>query len=113
MSKRITTKTDIKDKGFAVAALKNAGLAYEEMGSTMLRITSGDLANATIDLTTGIISGDTDFRGHSKETLGSLRKWYSEVKFRHEASREGVQIKKREIMKDGSIKLHCRMAAHA
>lgn len=112
MSKRITTKTDIKDKGFAATALKNAGLAFEEMSNTMLRITSGDLANATIDLTTGIISGDTDF-GHRKEVLGSLRKHYSEVKFRHEAAREGVQIKQRMEQKDGSIVLKCRMAAHA
>ena len=111
MSKRITTKTDIKDKGFAIQALKNAGLAYEEMGDTMLHIKSGDLANATIDLTTGTISGDTDY--HRKEVLGTLRKHYSEVKFRHEASREGVQIKQRIEQKDGSIKLVCRMAAHA
>lgn len=111
MSKRITTKTDIKDRGFAITALKNAGLAFEEMGGTMLRITSGDLKNATIDLATGTISGDTDY--HSKPQLGALRKHYSEVKFRHEAAREGVQIKNRIENKDGSITLKCRMAATA
>jgi hypothetical protein len=111
MSKRVTTKTDIKDKNFAIAAMKNAGLAYEEMGDTVLRITSGALANASIDLTTGVISGDTDY-GHRKEVFGSLRKHYSEVKFRHEAQREGVQIKQRIEQKDGSIKLLCRMVSH-
>jgi hypothetical protein len=112
MSKRITTKTDMKDKAFAIQALKNAGLAYEEMGNTTLRITSGALAHATIDLTTGNITGDSDF-GHRSEVLGSVRKHYSEVKFRHEAAREGVQIKSRQEHKDGSIRLVCRMVASA
>jgi hypothetical protein len=111
MSKRVTTKSNITNKDFAVTALKNAGLAFEEMGSTLL-IKSGELANASIDLKTGLISGDTDY-GHRKEVLQSVIKHYSEVKFRHEASREGVQIKGRVEQKDGSIVLKCRMAAHA
>ncbi len=113
MSKRITVKTEIKDKGHAITALKSAGLAYEEMGSTQLRIKSGDLANATIDLTTGVISGDSDFAGHRRETFGTLRKHYTEAKFRHEAAREGVQIKQRLDAKDGSVILKCRMQSHA
>ncbi len=112
MSKRITTKTDIKDKGYAITALKNAGLAYEEMGSTMLRITSGALANATIDLTSGVITGDTDF-GHRRETLGMLRQGYAEIRVRAEAAKEGAQIKQRIQAKDGSVILKCRMASHA
>jgi hypothetical protein len=114
MSKRIITQTDIKDKGFAVQALKSEGLAYEEMSSTMLRITSGDLNHATIDLTTGNITGD-DALGHRRGKLGKLRQAYAEAKVRHEASREGVTINRREVMKDGRVVLKCRMAsvAHA
>jgi len=109
MSQRITVKTDITNKDFACMALKNAGLAYEEIGSSLLRITSGSLANAQIDLTTGTVNGDTDF-GHKKAALGSVRKHYAEVKFRFEAAREGVQIKQRIEQKDGTIRLQCRMA---
>jgi hypothetical protein len=111
MSKRIQHKTDMTNKEFAVAAITSAGLSYEEMGSNTLRITSGNLVNATLDLTTGTISGDSDF-GHRKETLGSLRQAYTEAKYRHEAAREGVQIKQR-LKRGEDVVLLCRMASHA
>lgn len=112
MSKRITTQTDIKDKGLAIKALGQLGLAYEEMGSTSLRITSGTLGNAVIDLTTGKVSGDTDY-GHRRESLGDLRQAYAELKFRADAAKEGVQIKQRFVRQDGKVRLVCRMASRA
>lgn len=109
MSKRVTTQTDIKDKGLAIAALTSAGLAFQEMGNT-LRITSGPLANATIDLGSGLISGDTDF-GHRKESMGILRQHYSEAQFRKEATKAGVSIGQRLVEKQsGDVILKCRMA---
>ncbi len=112
MSKRTTTRTDITDKGFAIAALKAGGLAYEEVGDTTLLIKSGPLANASIDLTNGVISGDTDFR-HRSGDAGTLRRDYTEAKQRFLAQRKGHQVKSRVEQKDGSIVLVCRMASHA
>lgn len=111
MSKRITTKTDMTNKEFAITALKASGLRYEEVGSTTLRITSGDLNNATLDLTTGNISGDSDF-GHRKGQLGTLARDYMEAQARSVAARKGVQIKQRLVNeKTGRVTLKCRMVS--
>jgi hypothetical protein len=109
MSQKVTVKTVITNKEFAAVALKAAGLEFEEMGSTGLRIKSGALANATIDLTTGNLTGDTDY-GHRKSTFEGVIRGYAEAKFRHEAGQSGVQIKARTIEKNGDVKLVCRMA---
>jgi hypothetical protein len=92
MSKRITTRTDIKDKGFAITALKQVGLAFEEVSSTMLRIKSGSLA-ASLDLTSGDITPDAMDRNLPGDVVGDLRKAYTEAKFRSEAAKVGVQVK--------------------
>jgi hypothetical protein len=76
MSRRVTTKTEIKDKALAIDALKLAGMSYRDEGDSLL-ITSGAIANARINLTTGEVSGDSDYRGHSAEGLGALRQYYS------------------------------------
>lgn len=110
MSKRVTTKTNITDKRFAITALKASGLTFEEVGSTSLRITSGPLARASIDLTTGTVTGDTDYHRHGE--LGVLRRDYTEAQARHLASRDGIQIKRRVENKDGSVTLKCRMISH-
>lgn len=110
MSKRIVHKTDMTDKAHATSALKSQGLAFEEMSSTTLRITSGSLTNATLDLTTGNISGD-DITVR-KAALSGLRQAYTEAKYRHEAARVGVQIKQR-VQRGENIVLLCRMASHA
>jgi hypothetical protein len=112
MSKRMTLKTNITDKNFAITALKASGLSYEEMGDKMLRITSGSLVHCTIDLTTGNISGDSD-TGFRREALGTLRRDYTEAKERFTAARDGVQIKQRLVNKDGSVTLKCRMVSQA
>ena len=112
MGQRITVKTDITNKDFACQALKTSGLAYEEIGSTLLRIASGTLAGTTIDLTSGAVSGGTDL-GRKRESLGSVRQHYAEAKFRHEAARAGVQIRARTVEKDGTIRLSCRMTSRS
>jgi hypothetical protein len=110
MSKRVTTMTDIKDKRFAILALKQVGLAFEEVSSTMLRIKSGSLV-ASLDLTTGDITSDAMDRNLPTDVIGELRKAYTEAKFRHDAAKVGVQIKQRLERKDGSVILKCRMAS--
>lgn len=107
MSHRVTTQTEIKDKEIAINALQLAKMSYEDSGDN-LRITSGDLRNAVIDLNTGLISGDTDYR-HNPEKLGALRQFYGEAKYRAECLKTGISITGRELDKEGNIVLMCRM----
>ncbi len=107
MSHRVTTQTEIKDRGLAIQALKQAGLSYREVGD-QLAITSGRMANSTIDLRTGTITGDTD-HGHTRETLGMLRQYYGEAKYRAECAKQGISIESRTVNKAGDIVLMCSM----
>ena len=108
MSRRVTTKTEIKDRALAIQALKDAGMNYSSSGST-LRITSGRLANASINLDTGEISGDSDY-GHSLEVLGIFQQAYGETKYKAECTKQGITITSRLVEKNGDIRLKCRMA---
>lgn len=95
MSHRVTTDTEIKDKALALQACKTAGVSYTEQGD-VIRFTSGGLRNASLDLRTGRISGDTDY-GHTKDTLGALRQAYSEAKYRYEGQKQGVVFESRTV----------------
>jgi len=106
MSHRVTTRTEIKDKSIAIQALKSAGFSYAERGDTSISVTSGPMSGASIDLRTGVISGDTD-RRHSQKSLGALRKHYTEAKFRKEALKQGHQVESRQVLKNGTIRLIC------
>ena len=106
MSHRVTTQTEIKDKALAIEAIKAAGFTYAE-DNDRLHITSGSMQNATIDLRTGIVSGDTDHR-HTKEKLGALRKHYTEAKFRAECLKQGISIESRRVDEHGNIRLMCQ-----
>jgi hypothetical protein len=108
MSRRVTTKTEIKDKALAIQALKTADMSYREEGDSLF-ITSGALANARINLTTGEISGDSDYR-HTTESLGALRQFYGEAKYRQECLRQGITIESRTINREGNIELVCMTA---
>ena len=123
MSKRTEVKTTMTDKKFVIEAFKREQLQYEEMSDTMLRITSGALARATLDLTTGTITGDSDY-GHGQNALGKLNRHYSEALARFRAMRAGTQIqscKEEKVMvkvhglmvEQTQVRLHCRMVATA
>jgi hypothetical protein len=105
MSRRITTKTQMTNKDLALDAIKMAGLSYSEEGASTLRITSGDLRNATINLTNGNVTGDTDY--HGRDALGALRKFYSEAQIRERCRLEGHTVEERHVMQDGRIRLVC------
>lgn len=105
MSRRITTKTQITDKELAIQALKMAGMSYREEGSTVLRITSGSMREATLDLRTGTITGDSDY--HRQDTLGALRQHYSEAQIRQRCLMEGHSVEERQVFQDGRVKLIC------
>jgi hypothetical protein len=101
MSRRISTQTEIKDKDLAIAALNQAGITHEVIGNT-IRMSSGFMANATLDLNTGTVTGDSDF-GHSSSNLGLLRQYYSEAKVRAEWLKSGAVIDERQNDVEGNI----------
>jgi hypothetical protein len=107
MSHRVTTRTEIKDKELAMAALKQAGYSFDDRGQ-QLTITSGDLSNASINLSTGDITGDSDWR-HNQEKFGALRQFYSEQKYKKELARQGGYVENRTVMQDGVIRLRCHI----
>ena len=108
MSHRVTTQTEIKDKALALQALKQAGFKYDEMG-TSIHVTSGPMAGATLDLTSGQVTGDTD-QGHNRgnDSLGLLKRHYAEAKIRQECALQGISIDERVVEKDGRIRLKCQ-----
>lgn len=104
MSHRTRNVTDIKNRELATQALKNAGWNYSEQGNNVLLITSGPLNRASLDLNTGDLIGDSDWR-HSQNNISDLRRHYSEALVRHEALKTGASIESREVLKNGDIRL--------
>lgn len=109
MSHRITQQTEMTNKSLAISAIKSAGLNFREVGDDQLVFTSGSLNNATLNLKTGLISGDSDY-GHNKETFGLLRQHYSEAQCRALAAKHGHRVESRKVLQDGRIELICRTA---
>lgn len=110
MSYRVIKQTQITNEKLAIEALKIAGMSYTKQGNT-LHITSGTLNRATIDLSTGDITGDSDFRGHSADAFGVLRQHYGEAQCRETVLKQGITINDRQIERiDGEdcVVLYCR-----
>lgn len=107
MSHRITTKTEIKDKKLAIQALKANGWSYTESGST-LYIADGPMRRASINLSTGVVAGDTDLHRQDVEGLQALNQGYAEAKFKQEALKQGHQILWRKQEQNGRIRLRCK-----
>jgi hypothetical protein len=105
MSRRITQNTDITNKELAIMALNAAKISFEEQGE-ILYLKSGAFQNATLNLKTGTISGDSDF-GHRKEEFGLLRQHYAEAESRLACQRIGDTIDERSLNAEGDIVLMC------
>lgn len=103
MSRRIENKMEITNKDLAMRALQQAGISYQDMGTEIV-MTSGDLANARIDLITGSVRGDSDF-GHTSQKFGVLRQYYSEAQVREEYNKSGTMIDGRSVDQDGNVVL--------
>jgi hypothetical protein len=108
MSRRITNQTNITDKAIALHALQMAGIDHQVQGNSIY-FKSGALANAVLNLNTGMISGDSD-HGHTKESLGMLRQYYSEAVVKSECAKQGVMIDERQTDQEGNIILMWHMA---
>lgn len=105
MSHKVTYKSEMKDADLMISALKKTGHTYTREGNS-LRITSGALNRASINLSTGDIVSDTDWRQKTND-FNVLRQAYSEEEFTREAIRKGVTIESRTVV-DGVIQIRCR-----
>lgn len=108
MSRRITNKLNITDRDLAKEALNLAGCEFQEQGKTLF-ITSGLLRNASLNLETGDISGDSDF-GHSAAKFGALRQYYAEAKVRQDYAKNGTTVDEKQHDDEGNIVLMWHMA---
>jgi hypothetical protein len=107
MSRRVTFRSELKDRDLTIQALKSLNYSYTESGRDTLLITSGPMNRATINLKSGEVEGDSDF--HSKGELGGLRQAYSEAEFRRVTQRQGAVIESRDVLSNGQIKMRVRM----
>jgi len=107
MSRKITNKLNITDAELAKDSLRLAGLEFQERGNTLL-ITSGELHRASLDLETGVISGDSDY-GHSAAKFGMLRQYYAEAQLRQEYAKNGTTVDERQTDHEGNIVLMWHM----
>ena len=109
MSHRITTKTEIKDKKLAIAALNKQGWTYYDRGQDMIHVTSGPLSGATINTKTGEISGDTDIHRRGFDGLEALSQPYAEVAWTQQVTKQGGMIEQRSVNKAGNVEIIARI----
>jgi hypothetical protein len=113
MSHRVTYQTEINEKEFALAALRQSKIQFREQGDT-IHLQGSGYDGSSINLKTGmIVSGDTDHYAVDAGKLGLLRQAYTEAKYRAEAFRIGTDIQNKEIVKINGqdvVKLRVRMA---
>lgn len=103
MSHRITTKTKITDKKLAAQALKAAGWSFTEDGNRLF-ITDGPMRNASLNLSTGEVVGDTDY--HNSDNLGALRQHYGLAAYKAQCFEQGATIESESVdAKTGEIVL--------
>jgi len=94
MSRRITVKTQISNRDLAVQALSKLGAAYQVSENT-ITITSGPIPRGVLDLTTGILTTDSDYGNAKKYNL--FQQAYSEVQIMAECLKEGTVIEQRIV----------------
>ncbi len=104
MSKRLGIETQMKQRDVAIRTLNNAGYSYVEVGAHGLRITSGPMAQAVIDLSSGKVTGDTDY-DHTDAKLGSLRQAYAVEAHKEAISQTGGYIESNTVDEKGRIVL--------
>ena len=104
MSHRITTKTEIKDLTVAKAALVKKGWAFNESGGN-LRITSGPMDGANINISNGTITGDTDYGNHRDGGLEALNQEYGVCLVEKQVADQGGYVEETNILENGDIQI--------
>ena len=108
MSKRVTTKTAVKDKDLAKRGLTLAKINFREEGNN-LRIIDGKFRGVTVNTSTGEIVSDSDY-GLKDADFNQIRQAYSEAICHKRAQVDGIQIDERTVERNGDIVLLCHMA---
>lgn len=107
MSHRITTKTEITDLDLAETALQSKDWSYNVNGAN-ISITSGPMARTSINLKTGVVSGDTDYT--NREGLTALNQAYGEALCVQGVEEQGGYVENREVLDNGSVRLVMNVA---
>ena len=107
MSRRVTTKTEIKNIDFLEIACKSetcqkAGIRMEKLSGNVFRIQAGR-SSGTLNLETGEVEGDSD-HFHDSD-LGPLRMAYAEQSYLHTLRRQGATVQSRSVNQKGEIVL--------
>lgn len=102
MSRRVENETNMTDKNLALHALQMAGISYQIQGNSIY-FTSGSLADAVLNLTTGKVAGDEDYV--NQNSLGLLRQYYSEAMVKQECAKQGTIIDERQVNAEGDVVL--------
>lgn len=103
MSRAITSKLEINDIELAKQALDTAGVGYQVQGD-VIYLTTPPFHHAVLDTRTGVLRGDSDF-GHTEDSFGLLRQYYSEQLVRREYAKSGTTIDGRTTTEEGDIVL--------
>ena len=110
MSHRVTVQSEMKEREFVLAALRQKKVDFKESGNIIAL--QGDYNGASINLTNGMItSGDVDrYQNTDAGKLGLLRQAYAEEKAKAVLFKEGHALNERVVEKNGDVVLFCRMA---
>ena len=95
MSHKVTQKSEMKDLNMVVRACQDAGYSYNVNGNKV-SFTSGPLSRATIDVSTGEITGDTDW--HTRDALGKFRQNYAKAVVKHTCEQQNITIESEEVV---------------
>lgn len=102
MSHRVTIKSAITNGPAAKAALNSKGWTFLEQGDS-LRITSGPMNRATINLKNGEVVGDTDYhQASSTDSLGALNQAYTHELLKLDIANQGGFIEE-TLVQNGEI----------
>lgn len=106
MSHRVDFKSDITDAELLRKTLSRLRVTDYRVVNNVFSFTGGPYGGATIDLTTGAISGDADWiRGN----LHLIHQIYSEEQVLDKIRLQGASVESRSVNEEGSIILMCRL----
>ncbi len=106
MSHRVDFKSDITDADLLKKTLVRLRIPEYRVVGKVFSFTGGPYGGATIDLSTGLISGDSDWI-HDKLKL--IHQVYSEEQVLEKIRLQGASIENRSVNEEGSVIILCRL----
>lgn len=106
MSHKVTFKSTITDDAILRRMFTRLNIPHKVTG-TSYRVSGSRFDGATIDPSKGTVTGDSDWV--TKDTIQQLNQAYSEEEVLAKIELQGASIESREVDRNGSIILMCRM----